>query len=70
MSRSKWKGPFLDSFLISRILKSKKLQIWSRRSIIPMFLIGKIVQVHNGKSFQKVTVTRDKVGFKFGSFVR
>jgi ribosomal protein S19 len=34
-----------------------------------MFLIGKIVQVHNGKSFQKVTVTRDKVGFKFGSFV-
>jgi small subunit ribosomal protein S19 len=31
-------------------------------------LIGQTVSIHNGKEFKNVTVTREKVGFKFGEF--
>ncbi len=67
MSRSKWKGPFIDSSVL--ISSSKKnLKIWSRSSVIPASLIGETVLVYNGKDFKKITVTRDKIGFKFGAF--
>ena len=35
---------------------------------MPFFLIGKHVHIHNGKSFKKFYVSREKVGYKFGSF--
>jgi len=70
MSRSKWKGPFIDlKVLNSRDSKSsKKEKIWSRSSQIPSFLIGRTVFVHNGQDFKSLFVSRDKVGFKFGEF--
>ena len=70
MSRSKWKGPFIDlKVLNSRDSKySKREKIWSRSSQIPSFLIGRTVFVHNGQDFKSLFVTRDKVGFKFGEF--
>jgi ribosomal protein S19 len=67
MSRSNWKGPFLDKFLLKKSLINNQ-KVWSRRSVIPYFLIGKNVLVHNGKTFKKILITREKIGFKFGEF--
>lgn len=66
MSRSKWKGPFVHSKLI--INKINKKKIWYRSSVIPYFLIDSFVFIHNGNSFKKIFITREKVGFKFGEF--
>ena len=52
------------------IKKKKKLRIWSRSSIVPAFLIGSNVFIHFGNGFKKVLITREKVGFKFGSFAK
>jgi len=69
MSRSKWKGNFIDQSVLKVSDNSKKqIKIWSRRSVIPSFLIGDTVLIYNGKEFKKVAITREKVGFKFGEF--
>ena len=62
MSRSIWKSNFIEP---SVLLQDK---VWTRRSVIPSFLVGKSVSVHYGNGFKKITITREKVGFKFGSF--
>ena len=73
MSRSVWKGNYLNSFFIKNktIEKSKKhvLIIWSRSSVIPYYLVGKFVKVYNGNKFIKIYITLEKVGYKFGEFV-
>ncbi len=69
MRRSKWKGNFIDSSVIKLSNQNKKqLKVWSRRSVIPAFLIGTTVLIYSGKEFKKVKITREKVGFKFGEF--
>jgi small subunit ribosomal protein S19 len=71
MSRSVWKNNFLaQKFLKKNVNKKKQsiLKIWNRNSVIPFFLIGRKVAVHNGKQFQSFTITRSKIGFKFGEF--
>ena len=124
MSRSNWKGPFIEykpfqlyldrsfesgtvetyitktAFIFSKVLslkssinkkellsrllearnkdhKKKELKIcaknwkvWSRRSHIPSFLIGKCVFVHTGKDFKKYWVKKEKIQYKFGQFAR
>lgn len=73
MSRSIWKGPFIDKSLIkfSELNKlTEQLNVWSRRSTVPFFMVGKYALVHNGLDFKKIFVNRDKVGFKFGSFAK
>jgi ribosomal protein S19 len=67
MGRSIWKGPFLDKIFLKK--KAIKLtQIWSRRSSIPGYLVGKKISIYNGKTFKKIFITREKIGFKFGDF--
>lgn len=72
MSRSLWKGPFLDKgILLSLRLKRKPLnwmKIYSRRSVIPSSLIGQKVAIYNGHSFKRLHVLSEHVGFKFGEF--
>lgn len=70
MSRSIWKGSFLDLCFLKNPLQKKIPYIWSRRSSIPKYLVGSIVFVYNGKLFKKLRITREKVGFKFGLFVK
>jgi small subunit ribosomal protein S19 len=65
MSRSKWKGPFIQTFLLKN---NKKNYIWSRNSIITTKFLNKNIFVHNGKEFKKIFITREKIGFKFGEF--
>jgi small subunit ribosomal protein S19 len=70
MSRSKWKGFFIEkNYLNSKLIQTKsKIKIWSRSSTVSELLIGTTVNVYNGQKFKPVKITRDKVGFKFGEF--
>ena len=74
MSRSVWKGPFVDMVLIKKaqaVSDSRKKEIiktWSRRStILPQF-VGLTFGVYNGHKFIPVSVTENMVGHKFGEF--
>ena len=74
MSRSVWKGPFVDITLIKKAQKvsvsSRKevIKTWSRRStILPQF-VGLTFGVHNGKKFIPVLVSENMVGHKLGEF--
>ena len=75
MSRAKWKGPFLTDNIINNCKKKDnknfKTEIFTEvRStvIIPKF-IGLNINVHNGKTFSKVTITDKMLGHKLGEFV-
>lgn len=74
MSRSVWKGPFVDGYLLKKAdtvrASGRKdvIKIWSRRStILPQF-VGLTFGVHNGNKFVPVFVSENMVGHKFGEF--
>ena len=75
MTRSIWKGPFVDSYLLKKaetVRSSARpndvIKIWSRRStILPQF-VGLNFGVYNGQKFIPVLVSEDMVGHKFGEF--
>jgi small subunit ribosomal protein S19 len=67
MSRSKWKGPFMDKSILSTN-NIKNFKTYSRASIIPKFLIGQTILIYNGKEFKKILINRERVGYKFGDF--
>ena len=74
MTRSVWKGPFIDGFLLKKAEKVREggrnevIKMWSRRStILPQF-VGLTFGVYNGKKFLPVQVTENMVGHKFGEF--
>ena len=74
MSRSVWKGPFVDPSLIKKVEKLKEqstknpIKTWSRKStIIPEF-IGHSFLIHNGKKFIPIKISEEMVGHKLGEF--
>ena len=74
MSRSIWKGPFVDSYLLKKAErahasgKSEVIKIWSRRStILPQF-VGLTFAVYNGHKHIPVNVTEEMIGQKFGEY--
>ena len=74
MSRSVWKGPFVDPNLIKKVEKLKDksnkppIKTWSRKStIIPEF-IGYSFLIHNGKKFIPIRISEEMVGHKLGEF--
>ncbi|HKJ61901.1 MAG TPA: 30S ribosomal protein S19 [Hyphomicrobiales bacterium] len=74
MSRSVWKGPFVDGYLLKKAEKAREarsnaiIKIWSRRStILPQF-VGLTFGVYNGQKHVPVLVTEDMIGHKFGEF--
>lgn len=69
MSRSNWKGPFVDYNLADSLKKNKLIIKTKSRntSIVPDF-VGKIFQVYNGKRYVKVVVNEDMIGHKLGEF--
>ena len=74
MSRSVWKGPFVDGYLLKKAeaargaARSTPIKTWSRRSTILPDFIGLTFQVHNGKGFVPVNVSEELVGHKLGEF--
>ena len=74
MSRSIWKGPFVEPSLLTKVEKMKNATIkqpiktWSRKStIIPEF-IGVSFLIYNGRKFIPITISEDMVGHKLGEF--
>ena len=74
MSRSVWKGPFVDPSLLKKVEKHKEknnsapIKTWSRKSTIIPDFVGISFLIHNGKKFISITVSEDMVGHKFGEF--
>jgi ribosomal protein S19 len=71
MSRSKWKGPFVNTKLFKDVHNKKpknNIRTLSRHSEITPRFIGLVFEVYNGKSFSKIEITEDMVGFKLGEF--
>ena len=74
MTRSTWKGPFVDGYLLNKADasrasgRSEVIKIWSRRStILPQF-VGLTFAVYNGKKHIPVSVTEEMIGQKFGEY--
>ena len=74
MSRSVWKGPFVDPNLIKQVEKLKDksnkspIKTWSRKStIIPEF-VGVSFLIHNGLKFIPIKISEEMVGHKLGEF--
>ena len=74
MSRSVWKGPFVDPSLIKKVdsLKNKPsktpIKTWSRKSTIIPDFVGTSFLIYNGKKFIPITISEDMVGHKLGEF--
>ncbi len=74
MTRSTKKGPYVDEKLYRKVQRMEEagrreaIQTWARScTVVPEF-IGYTFMVHNGKTFNRVTVTEDMVGHKLGEF--
>ncbi len=74
MTRSVWKGPFVDGYMLKKAEEARAsgrnqiIRTWSRRStILPQF-VGLTFGVHNGRKHIPILVTEDMVGHKFGEF--
>jgi small subunit ribosomal protein S19 len=75
MTRSIWKGPFVDGYLLAKADKAHDsgrskdvIKTWSRRSTIMPQFVGLTFGVHNGQKHVPVMVSEDMVGHKFGEF--
>ena len=74
MTRSVWKGPFVDGYLLKKAEavrnsgRSDVIKTWSRRStILPQF-VGITFNVYNGKKFIPVLISEEMVGQKLGEY--
>jgi small subunit ribosomal protein S19 len=74
MGRSTKKGPYVDERLLEKVYRADAsgsrdpIKTWARAcTIVPEF-VGKHFSIHNGRNFQKLYVTEDMVGHKFGEF--
>ncbi len=74
MSRSSWKGPYIDEKLNKKVTimnqtgQKRPLKTWARACTITPDFVGHTFEVHNGKKFLKVYVTEQMVGHKLGEF--
>ncbi len=74
MTRSAWKGPFIDGHLLKKVDevrqsgKNTPIKTWSRRSTILPQMVGLTLAVHNGNKFIPVLVTDYMIGHKVGEF--
>ena len=74
MTRSLWKGPFVDGSLLKKADKSRSagrndvIKTWSRRSTIMPQFVGLTFGVHNGHKHIPVAVSEEMIGHKFGEF--
>ena len=74
MSRSIWKGPFVDPSLIKKVEKLKDksnkppIKTWSRKSTIIPDFVGYSFLIHNGKKFIPIKISEEMVGHKLGEF--
>ena len=74
MSRSIWKGPFVDGYLLKKAEVARDsgrndvIKTWSRRSTISPSFVGLTFAVHNGNKFIPIYISENMVGHKLGEF--
>lgn len=74
MTRSVWKGPFVDGYLFKKVEALKAsgrrdpIKTWSRRSVIVPQFVGYVFHVYNGRKFIPVSVSEEMLGHKLGEF--
>jgi len=73
MSRSLYKGPYVDARLLKKIALKKPadavvFKTWARDAVISPEMVGYIFGVHNGNKHIEVLVTEDMVGHRLGEF--
>src|SRR5258708_34125526 len=72
MTRSVWKGPFVDGFVLKKAEAARNsgrkdvIKIWPRRSTILPHFVGLTFGVYNGLKHLPVIVTEDMTDHKFG----
>lgn len=75
MTRSLYKGPFVNYKLINKIQElnknnsKKTIKTWSRASTIIPDMVGHTIAVHNGKQHFPIFISDQMVGHKLGEFV-
>ena len=74
MSRSVWKGPYVDPSLLKKVERLKgntggaPIKTWARKcTIIPEF-VGLSFLIYNGKKFIPIKISEEMVGHKLGEF--
>ena len=74
MSRSSYKGPYVDEKLLKKVMAQKTagakvaIKTWARRSQIPPEFVGHTFAVHQGRNFVTVYVSEAMVGHRLGEF--
>ena len=74
MTRSIWKGPFVDGYLLRKADaahgggRKDVIKTWSRRSTIMPQFVGLTFGVYNGAKHVPVLINEDMVGHKLGEF--
>lgn len=73
MSRSLYKGPYINEKIIKKITGKKPadtgvIKVWDRASVISPEMVGFKFGVHNGKVHVEVLVTEEMVGHRLGEF--
>jgi small subunit ribosomal protein S19 len=74
MTRSVWKGPFVDGYLLKKAETAQGsgrkdvIKTWSRRSTITPEMVSLTFAVHNGRKFIPVFISEHMVGHKLGEF--
>lgn len=69
MSRSKWKGPYMNLSFSADKKVENGIKINTRTSTILPVFVGRIFEIHNGAKYVPVKVTASMIGHKFGEFV-
>jgi small subunit ribosomal protein S19 len=73
MSRSLYKGPYVDTKLQKKVSGKKPegtgvIKTWARASMISPEMVGFTFGVHNGKNHIEVFVSEEMVGHRLGEF--
>ena len=73
MTRSTFKGPYVDERILKKVLGKKPaatpvIKTWIRACDISPEMVGFKFAVYNGKIFVEFLVTEDMVGHKLGEF--
>ena len=61
MSRSKWKGNFIEKSLLNK----EKNKLWRRSSTVPESMIGNFVLIHNADSANVDRIDYSKISEKY-----
>ena len=67
MSRNIKKAPFFKYNLVNN--QKKWIKIFNKNLVIMPQYINYIYNIYNGKTFIKIKITSDMVGYKFGEFI-